>query len=234
MSNIDITQIKLNVTFGPAGGDSRKNLTFYKATKNSISGSIASIRGDSIGAVSVEYAYDRSVTLTFSAGSNAAIFSTLKAYFMAGSRVLIIYVPTTRGTYSGGYCYDYLSVVAATLTLDYQYLQSDGSLSSTSVAAGSSATLNISAYNSAYSHKVTWTFGHTRRRRPLLRARLPPVIPFRCHGWTRFPLRPPVQQASPLRRWMQAAIRWAAPATASRSQCLPAWCRPSPVSPHPR
>lgn len=34
MSNIDITQIKLNVTFGPAGGDSRKNLTFYKATKN--------------------------------------------------------------------------------------------------------------------------------------------------------------------------------------------------------
>ena len=162
MSNIDITQIKLNVTFGPAGGDSRKNLTFYKATKNSISGSIASMRGDSIGAVSVEYAYDRSVTLTFSAGSNAAIFSTLKAYFMAGNRVLIIYVPTTRGTYSGGYCYDYLSVVAATLTIDYQYLQSDGSLSSTSVAAGSSATLNINAYNSAYSHKVTWAFGaHT-------------------------------------------------------------------------
>ena len=115
MSNIDITQIKLNVTFGPAGGDSRKNLTFYKATKNSISGSIASMRGDSIGAVSVEYAYDRSVTLTFSAGSNAAIFSTLKAYFMAGNRVLIIYVPTTRGTYSGGYCYDYLHRLAVRL-----------------------------------------------------------------------------------------------------------------------
>ena len=81
---------------------------------------------------------------------------------MAGNRVLIIYMPTTRGTYSGGYCYGFLSVVAATLTLDYQYLQSDGSLSSSSVAAGSSATLNISAYNSAYSHKVTWTFGaHT-------------------------------------------------------------------------
>ena len=65
--------------------------------------------------MAVEYAYDRSVTLTFSAGSNAAIFSTLKAYFMAGNRVLIIYVPTTRGTYSGGYCYDYLHRLAVRL-----------------------------------------------------------------------------------------------------------------------
>lgn len=31
MSNIDITQIKLNVTFGPAGGDSRKNLNCLRS-----------------------------------------------------------------------------------------------------------------------------------------------------------------------------------------------------------
>ena len=47
-SNIAVSQIQMRVTFGPAGGDSTKYLTFYKATKNSISGSIASMRGDSI------------------------------------------------------------------------------------------------------------------------------------------------------------------------------------------
>lgn len=147
------------MTFGPAGGDSTKRLTFYKAAKNSISGSIASMRGDSIGYITVSQAYNRSVTLTFSASSNAGIFNTLKGYFAAGNRVLILYVPTTRGTYSGGYCYDYLSVTAAALTLTYTQLQSNGSLASASVAAGSAAKLNITAYNSAYTHKVVWKFG---------------------------------------------------------------------------
>lgn len=149
----------MRVTFGPAGGDSTKRLTFYKAAKNSISGSIASMRGDSIGYITVSQAYNRSVTLTFSASSNAGIFNTLKGYFAAGNRVLILYVPTTRGTYSGGYCYDYLSVTAAALTLTYTQLQSNGSLASASVAAGSAAKLNITAYNSAYTHKVVWKFG---------------------------------------------------------------------------
>lgn len=117
------------------------------------------MRGDQIGALSIGNAYNRSVTLTFSSSSNQGMFSTLKSYFSAGNRVLIIYVPRTRGTYSGGYCYDYLSIVAATLTLTYTQLQSDGSLSSTSVAAGSAAKLNIVSYNAAYTHKVVWRFG---------------------------------------------------------------------------
>lgn len=158
-SNIAISQIQLRVTFGPAGGDSTKRLTFYKATKNGISGSIASMRGDSIGYLTVSEAYDRTTTLTFNAGTNAGIFNTLRDYFAAGNRVLILYVPSTRGTYSGGYCYDYLSVTAATLTFTFEYLQSTGSMASTSVAAGSAARLNITAYNSAYTHKVTWKFG---------------------------------------------------------------------------
>ena len=66
-SNIAISQIQMRVTFGPAGGDSTKYLTFYKATKNSISGSIASMRGDSIGSMTVTEAYNRTVTLTFNA-----------------------------------------------------------------------------------------------------------------------------------------------------------------------
>ena len=158
-SNIAISQIQMRVTFGPAGGDSTKRLTFYKATKNSISGSIATMRGSSIGYLTVSQAYDRTTTLTFNASTNAGMFNTLRDYFSAGNRVLIIYVPSTRGTYSGGFCYDYLSITALTMTLTFEYLQSTGSMATASVAAGSAAKLNITAYNSAYTHKVTWKFG---------------------------------------------------------------------------
>ncbi len=75
-SNIEVSQIQMRVTFGPAGGDSTKYLTFYKATKDAISGSISSMRGDSIGAISVGTAYDSTKTLTFNASTNSAIFST--------------------------------------------------------------------------------------------------------------------------------------------------------------
>lgn len=158
-SNIAVSQIQMRVTFGPAGGDSTKYLTFYKATKNSISGSIASMRGDSIGSITVTEAYNRTVTLTFNASSNAGLFNTFRDYFAAGNRVLLIYVPRTRGTYSGGYCYDYLSVTALTMTLTFEYLQSTGAMAAASVAAGSAARLNITAYNSTYTHKVVWKFG---------------------------------------------------------------------------
>ena len=117
------------------------------------------MRGDSIGSLTVAQAYNRTVTLTFSASTNASLFNTFRDYFASGNRVLLIYVPRTRGTYSGGFCYDYLSVTALTLTLTFEYLQSTGTMAATSVAAGSAARLNITAYNSAYTHKVTWKFG---------------------------------------------------------------------------
>ena len=158
-SNIAITGIQMRVTFGPTGGSSTKYLTLYGGAKNSISGSIASMRGSALGAVSVSNAFDRTVTLNFNSGSEAAIYNTLVKFFTSGNRVLILYVPKTRGTYSGGYCYDYLSVTAMTLTFTYEYLQSSGSMASASVAAGSAANLNITAYSSAYSHRVTWKFG---------------------------------------------------------------------------
>lgn len=162
MSNINITQIKMAVTFAKAGGASTKYLTFYKSAKSSITGSIASMRGDSIGKLSVGEAYNRSVNLYFNSTTNATLFNAFKNYFMAGNRILIIYVPSTRGTYDGGYCYDYLGITALTMTFTFDYLQSDGALASTTVPAGSKATMNITAYNSAYSHKLTWKFGtHT-------------------------------------------------------------------------
>lgn len=120
------------------------------------------MRGEAIGKLYVEDAYNRSVKLTFNASTNASLFSAFKSYFAAGNRILILYVPSTRGTYSGGYCYDYLAITALTLTFTFDYQQSDGSLVSSSVAAGSAAKMNIIAYNSAYSHKLTWKFGsHT-------------------------------------------------------------------------
>ena len=158
-SNIAVTGIQMRVTFGPTGGSSTKYLTLYSGAKNSISGSIASMRGSALGAVSVSNAFDRTVMLNFNSGSEAAIYNALVNFFASGNRVLILYVPKTRGTYSGGYCYDYLSVTAMTLTFTYEYLQSSGSMVSSSVAAGSAAKLNITAYNSAYSHRVTWKFG---------------------------------------------------------------------------
>ena len=106
-SNIAISQLELRVTFLRAGGSSTKNLTFYKATSNTISGAI---RGASIGAISVGDAYGRTVTLTFNAGANSGLFNTIRSYLSEGNRVLCIYVPRTRGTYSGGYCYDYLGI----------------------------------------------------------------------------------------------------------------------------
>lgn len=81
------------------------------------------------------------------------------SFFTSGNRVLILYVPKTRGTYSRGYCYDYLAVTAMALTFHYEYLQSSGFMANSSVAAGSAVELNITAYNSAYSHRVTWKFG---------------------------------------------------------------------------
>lgn len=71
LSNIAISQIQLKLTFARAGGDSTKNLTFYRATSNTISGSVGSMRGASIGAISVTRAYDRSITLTFNDSTNA-------------------------------------------------------------------------------------------------------------------------------------------------------------------
>ena len=160
--NIAISQIKLTCTFGSSGGSSNKYLTLYEGAKATITGSISSMRGASIGAVVVQDAYSATRTVTFSSSTNAAMFANMAGFFSGGGIVLILYVPTTGGTYSGGYCYDYLSVTAASLAITYTYLKSEGVLSPSSVDAGAVSTLDITAYNSAYKHSVKWDFGsHT-------------------------------------------------------------------------
>lgn len=85
-TNMEISQITMKATFARAGGSSSKYLTFYKAAKNAISGSISSMRGASIGSVYVTNAYDATRTITFNANTNASIFSTLKSYFASGNQ----------------------------------------------------------------------------------------------------------------------------------------------------
>ena len=85
-ANMEISQITMKATFARAGGSSSKYLTFYKAAKNAISGSISSMRGTSIGSVYVTNAYDATRTITFNTSTNASIFSTLKSYFASGNQ----------------------------------------------------------------------------------------------------------------------------------------------------
>ena len=161
MSNINITQIKLKITISESGMSGSKYFTMYKAAKNAISGTIASMRGSSIGSILITNAYGTTKTLTFDSKTNASMFNTLKSYFLAGNQTLIMYVPSTRGMPDGKvYCYDYMSVSAATLTFTFDYLKSSGTLESSSIVAGSTAKMNITAYNAAYTHKVTWSFGN--------------------------------------------------------------------------
>lgn len=85
-SNIEISQIRMKVTFGAAGGASTKYLTFYQASKDEISGSISSMRGNSIGAIEVSEAFDRTIILSFNSNSQSDIFSALKSYFSSGNQ----------------------------------------------------------------------------------------------------------------------------------------------------
>lgn len=85
-SNMEISEIKMKAAFARAGGSSNKYLTYYKAAKNAISGSISSMRGASIGSVYVVDAYDNTQTITFNSSTNSSIFSTLKSYFASGNQ----------------------------------------------------------------------------------------------------------------------------------------------------
>lgn len=83
-NNFTINAIKLTATFGPAGvAHDPKNLTFYKATKNDISGTGTAMLGDPLGVVTLSDAYDRTVTLSFDSSNNATVFAAMKTYFTA-------------------------------------------------------------------------------------------------------------------------------------------------------
>ena len=138
----------LTVTLGPAGGTGTKYLQVYKATGNAISGHINDLRGDFIG--QVELANACSTTIPIHYYTTSPRNPVLAEYFKSGGQTLVIYVPETRGMYDRGYCYDYLQITAATLEIEYVIAVSTGVLSSSSVVAGNSITLNITPHDASY------------------------------------------------------------------------------------
>ena len=150
-SNIAISAIKLTFHAGDKGGSYKKYLNLRIGGFN---GSSAT----KVGAFGFSQLYNTTKSINFSASSNAAGFNTLKNYILGGGNTLNTYVGSTRGKSSSkSYDYDYMNVTSMSLEITYTYLKSTGSIET--AQTGSDATLAITAYNSTYSHVVTWRMG---------------------------------------------------------------------------
>ena len=148
VSNINITGITLHFTVGSLGGAYTKYLYLHTGSYN----------GTSVGNYSFTGCYNTSKSKSFSASSNTSGFNVLKAYIEGGGTKLGVYTGSDRGSGSGkAYNYDYMNITAMSLVITYEYKKSVGSVAS--AKTGSSATLKITAYNSAYSHRATWKLG---------------------------------------------------------------------------
>jgi len=172
--NMAVSRIDLVMTFGKNGGASEKRMFFYRSNGNEITGAIATLRGNPLyGAIGTDYfivpdAYNGTRTVTLDAGNRPNLFNALLAYLRAGNQTLIIWRPSpSRGTYSGGYAYDYLAVTAMTLRVEYTFLKSTASLSPANVTTGNRSTVNITMHNSAYSHTVEWAIGSKYQKNDL-------------------------------------------------------------------
>jgi hypothetical protein len=151
LSNIAISAIKLTFHAGDKGGSYKKYLNLRIGSFN---GSSATL----VGAFGFSSLYNTTKSINFSASSNAAGFNTLKNYILGGGSTLNTYVGSTRGKSSSkSFDYDYMNVTSMSLEITYTYLKSTGSIEA--AQTGSDATLAITAYNSAYSHVVTWRMG---------------------------------------------------------------------------
>lgn len=117
------------------------------------------MRGALIGSVAVPHAYNATKTVVLNYETNEDVFSKMVSYFQSGGETLIIYVPTTRGTHSGGYCYDYLQITDVWMNIDHYLLHDFGSLNRSPILIGSESIMTIHAYDERYYHKVRWYFG---------------------------------------------------------------------------
>ncbi len=157
LSNISISSIKMTFSVGATGGSYTKYLYLHTGSYN----------GTSVGSYSFSSLYNTTKSMTFSASSNASGFNTLKNYILAGGSKLGIHNSgKSRGKSSSkSYDYDYLSLTSMTLEITYTYLKSIGTVDASET--GSNATLAITAYNSAYSHVVTWRLGENSNSQSL-------------------------------------------------------------------
>ena len=148
LANISISAIRMTFSVGAVGGSYTKYLYLH----------VNGYNGAGAGSYKFTQLYNTTRSLAFSAGSNAAGFAVLRDYILGGGTTIGIGASGSRGKQDGkDFDYDYLSLTGMTLEITYEYLKSEGSVGA--AQTGGSATMAITAYNSAYSHRVTWRLG---------------------------------------------------------------------------
>ena len=160
-----ISSIKLRFTFAQAGGDfvTGKTLGLYRGAKTGgISGTGTSMRGASLGGVGFYRGWGSTQTATLSASGNAGVFGNFVAWLQqAPTDTLVLYV--NEGLWSDhDYSYNYCSVTAAAIIIEYEPAGSDGTLNKTTVNAGDTVTLTVTppdGLEGTITHAVQWTFG---------------------------------------------------------------------------
>lgn len=117
--NAKISKIMLTLTFGGAGNNKEKNLSLYRGTQTSFTGSGTAMKGDAIGTVKTNgTAYNSTRTITFDATTNAAAFVNLAAWLTTDtSLTLVIY--RDEESSSGSPSSNYLQVTAAEMTVEF-------------------------------------------------------------------------------------------------------------------
>lgn len=155
LANVEISQIKLNITIGDQGGAYTKY--FYLR--------VGSTTGTSLGDYAFTGCFNTTKSITFSSSSYQQAFNVLKNYLQTGDSTGIRVLAINRNKASRGesgskpYDYDYLCVTALTMDITYTLTKSVGSISS-QLSTGSSSTFSIKANDAKYSHKVTWKVGN--------------------------------------------------------------------------
>lgn len=114
-----ISKITLTLTFGGAGGNKEKNLSIYRGTQKSFTGSGTNMKGEGIGTVKTNgTAYNSTRTITFDANTNSAAFVKF-ADWLNNDESLTLVIYRDESSSSGEPSSNYLQVTAATMTVEY-------------------------------------------------------------------------------------------------------------------
>lgn len=161
LEDIDILEIDLVVTYGNAGGERYKTLGLYAATRSSLGGTGAEMRGSEFGQVrSNVIAYGQRDTLRFSPSVNAALYANLLSWIETGTTTgIATYINENAG--SSAYSSNYLTITAAYLDVEYKFKGSGGQLNKDEYELGETATLVITPIVSDYeiTHNLLWECG---------------------------------------------------------------------------
>lgn len=161
LENIDILEVDLVVRYGNAGSERYKTLGLYAATRSSLGGTGAEMRGAEFGQVrSNVIAYGQSDTLVFNSTTNAALFAKLLDWIENGTTTgIALYI--NESVSSGSYSANYLTITNAYLDVEYKFKGSGGQLNKDEYELGETATLVITPIASDYeiTHDLLWECG---------------------------------------------------------------------------